>query len=80
MQANGLIQITYVDEVQLRGIYSGNEIIQILASTLERKQDESGKDSPFYGRWVHSIRAGGRRFEFDEKTTEPGQCGRTHDH
>jgi hypothetical protein len=54
------MQVIYVDPVQLRAIDLGNEVLQILARTLEFKGGESGKDSPCYGRRVpvYSIKAG----------------------
>ena len=42
----------------MRGIDSGNEILQILTSTLEDKRSESRKDGSCYGRQAYSIRAG----------------------
>ena len=37
LEVNELIQVGYVDPVQLRGVDSGNEDLQILAWTLEFK-------------------------------------------
>ena len=67
-----LIQVGYVDPVQLRGVNSGNEVLQILASTFEFNVGEREKDGPCHGRQVYSIRARRRRSEFDSKGFEPG--------
>src|SRR6266702_2123991 len=58
LKVDKLIEVIYQDPVQLRAVNSGNEVLQILASTIEFKVGESREDRPCYGRHVYSIRAG----------------------
>ena len=72
LKVNELVQIMYVNPVQLGTVDSGNEVLQILASTLEMKSNKSRNDGPCYGRRGDSTRAGGSRSEFNDKGFEPG--------
>jgi hypothetical protein len=72
----GMIQEIYEDTDYSRAVDLGDEVLQILASTLETKTGKSRKDSPCY-RWVYLIRAGSSQLEFNGKAVETGQCGQT---
>ena len=78
LKVNDLIQVECVDLGQVRGGDSGNEVLQILASTLESKIGESRKGprgSPCYGRQVYAIRAVGNQLKSNMKSAEPGKSG-----
>ena len=44
LEVNKLIQVNYQDMDQLRAVYSGNEVLQILAGTVKFEVGERRKD------------------------------------
>ena len=79
-KVNELIKVYCPNCVKPRCVDSLDEVLQILANSVEIEGSESGKDSPCDGRQAYLIRAGGRRLEFNRKIFEHGQHGQSRNH
>lgn len=58
VKVNKLIQVMYCDRVELRGIGSCREVLQIFAEAVEPERSESGKDDLCCGRQANLVRVG----------------------
>ena len=56
VKVNELIQVMYCDRVELRGISSCCEVLQIFTEAVGPERSESRKDDPCCGRQANLVR------------------------
>ena len=77
VKVNKLIQVTYCDCGELRGVDLYHEVLQILMDTMEPEGGESWKDDPCCGRQANLVRARSQWSKLNLQRFEPDQRGQT---